>query len=903
MKAVSWWKRSDCGGDSSDVPTHILTLLLIVQDHVQAELSRMMDQVIQETASRGKAEKDKATIEKELAELSSQLFQEANQMVALERMQRLRAESKMNQLEQNLKDTESMMSGQSEQMRGLGGKLEEIEHERDELKKQVEEAQAAATAAAQSAAAISRPYQPTPGNQFTSPPDANNNAVPGTPGGGYRSLQQAAMTIKHPLQYLALDVQPYFEFVVFTKGMARIRKNIVDRRYMNSISESGGMTPGIGSFASAYGQSSSAGHGAHTVTSPKMTQYQSMILKQDQAEALAEALPLSQYTSFPFLKRAQDEDLVATLHLDDAPGLSFFSRGKISNAIIDGQLAIEPAYISLPSDQCCLCGSSLQRFIASHQSTAPKEDPRKKLTRLATGWIPGSGNSTPIKDAQGFTMSALSSALEALTPAKELAGFSFGMSSSNDTSTQNKRLSMSAGPGAGNNNVLSGPRPRDSERNALSASVGASGRPSTGDGSTTSFPLIAAARQNAQVYLFRTQDSDTKYAICPTYCLPRLRAVCDLFTYIRTIQRGLLMEDAPKFLAPAAVSEYGQHTRRLSNQMPPMSATAARGGFATPLATPMLNANRQLVAPAENMKPAGNGNGGASSSTNGSTSTGGTAGLGLTSESTNEAGPVTGLGLDIQKKDFAFTSQNPSTSSLFSEDGTANSSSTAPTSTASSMDGQSAEGQSVAASDRGPSRRPSVEVQTPDGHHKPLVGNDTVHTPAGDQPFKLVLPPSRPRRNTDRPGPSAPGTPTMPSGETVSAVASASSSVPQTQQKSEAPPNAQSTADQPAAAPTAPTSVPVATSAPTMAPPPTSATGNAPPRLPPRNASQQSVNTGSAPRLPTRPPLSKLSTSMSGTTPGSLMAASAAGAAVSASAAGWQEKCWFEVVRLKEATL
>ena len=54
----------------------------------------MMDRVIEETASRGKAESDKASIEGELEQLSSQLFLEANSMVAIERKERLKAERK-----------------------------------------------------------------------------------------------------------------------------------------------------------------------------------------------------------------------------------------------------------------------------------------------------------------------------------------------------------------------------------------------------------------------------------------------------------------------------------------------------------------------------------------------------------------------------------------------------------------------------------------------------------------------------------------------------------------------------------------------------------------------------------------------------------------------------------------
>ena len=194
--------------------------LLVEKDHVQQELTRMMDQVIQETASRGKAVSDKEQIEKELEQLSSQLFQEANTMVAVERMARLRSEKKMEQLEQNLKDTEAMMAGQGEQMRGLGSKLEELEKERDELRHQMDDLANTSTISI-----VSEP-ESMAGTSFASSsgfpssfspeqPLPSTALVPSTPGGPY---PRPTANIPHPLQYLSLDCQPYFEFVVFHKG-------------------------------------------------------------------------------------------------------------------------------------------------------------------------------------------------------------------------------------------------------------------------------------------------------------------------------------------------------------------------------------------------------------------------------------------------------------------------------------------------------------------------------------------------------------------------------------------------------------------------------------------------------------------------------------------------------------
>ena len=634
------------------------------------------------------------------------------------------------------------------------------------------------------------------------------------------------------------------------------------------------------------------------MTSPKPSAYQTAMLKQEQNEALAEALPMSQYTTFPFIKRLQDEDTTATLHLEDAPGLSFFSRGKISNAILDGNLAIEPAYISLPSDQCCMCGASLQRFIASHQTTK-KEDPRITLTRLATGWIPGSGTNTPTKtESSGFSMATLTNALEALTPSRELAGFNFGIPSGEGRPPVRR---TSGGP----NSTLSGPRGSDRER-ALAAS--AASRPATAEGQGN-FPLIAAARQNAQVYLFRTTDSESKYAICPTYCLPRLRAVCDLWTYVRTIQRGLLTEDTPKFVAPPATSEYAQQTRRLSNQMPPPSATTAKGGwqgFASAIATPQINASRQLMLPADAAR--GNGAHSLSSSVNSGKPP-------VIAEEPSSTEAVTGLGLDIQTKDFALQSPNPSTESLASSistaptsaadsASTASTASTAPTEASTSVENlpetatasEAGKDESKAASAE-VIRRPSIEINTPGGEHVIAPGSEV---PPAEGQFKLAWPPARPKRSAARDGASTPSTP-VPEQKDGTFFNHAVS--PKVSQLASAIANAQNqpvqSAGKAAVAASAPTSA--------IAPPPTPVTGpvsanaTAPPKLPPR-ATVPHLHSPGALRLPPRPALSKLSTSTS-SAPQSILANTPAGAAVSVAQQNWQEKAWFEVVRLKETAL
>lgn len=69
----------------------------------------------------------------------------------------------------------------------------------------------------------------------------------------------------------------------------------------------------------------------------------------------------------------------------------------------------------------------------------------------------------------------------------------------------------------------------------------------------TSFALPTYSHpppSHEQIHIFRASDSPTssRYAVCPVYCLARLRAVCEFWTYVRVIERGLLLEEGFRFV-------------------------------------------------------------------------------------------------------------------------------------------------------------------------------------------------------------------------------------------------------------------------------------------------------------------------------------------------------------------
>lgn len=928
-----------------------------------------MDRVIEETASRGKAENDKAHIEQELESLSQSLFQEANTMVAMERKERLRAERKMEQLERNFQDTEQMMTGQSAQMRELGSKIDELEHERDDLRKQVEELQHQLAAAVSSASSQSgnddsedeasgangsnisvrsESIAGTPAVVPSSLPDlqgflsssitsqpslyiplSGNALAPGTPGASARGIM-----IVHPIQFLSFELPPFQEFVLWTKSMMRTRRVIMSRPIVDPNSTVNTAYSAYGGYPAPYAASSMN-------SGSSLPGY---ISEGERQAALKETLQLSQYLHTPFIKRIVEEDSDPTLHLDNAPGLSFFSRRQIATAIIDGDLAIEPAHTSLPSDKCSLCGTSLAKFIASHQVTQPKDDPRKKLTRLATGWIPSSisGTATPTKEAQDrsnskdpWSISALTDALGALTPSREIAGFSFGSGPSEKEKasqghytaynpqnpgsrpTSSSGRSMSSGHRASFGANSAAPPDRKASMPPLNRQASISGKSDAENGSGTKdgvqhdYVLTQSARQQGQIYLFRSLDSTTRYTLCPHYCLPRLRAVCELWTYVRSIHKGLLMEDNPKiYPSPFGTSnEYTKLFRRFTANVQ-SSQTQNANNVIQDIRTPAPGVSRQLGDGFHPHPPSGL----SSSLTNNDKKDANLTDvppiLTTTKSLSGLAGdaPI-GLGLDMENKKTAEPSEiGASSASSNAGDDESSAKPSEPSTAATSTENLPAGSQEdeSAASDAKASGTASVESE-----------------PASANASSAPALPSRPPRSAARSSPMTPSTSgdgaKFPTPSALSITALKGSGVTESdktptqspdlkQGESPAQPiNISSKVDSFA--------VPRSPKTPSSLGP--GGASGAPPALPPRSPRFGGAGRAGPGRISLPTSGLSLSTSLNseggfstasaGTTPGLASAGTAAANSavgpISTMQADWQQKCWYEVIRLKEGVL
>ncbi|THV00716.1 hypothetical protein K435DRAFT_854495 [Dendrothele bispora CBS 962.96] len=109
------------------------TGLLVEKSQVTSELTRLMEKATEEAAQRGQAESARAAIEKDLDDLSANLFDQANTMVAEARYGRFLSEEKLKSAEEALKGAEEAVTMMQQQMQVMQGEKEEAEKSMQEM--------------------------------------------------------------------------------------------------------------------------------------------------------------------------------------------------------------------------------------------------------------------------------------------------------------------------------------------------------------------------------------------------------------------------------------------------------------------------------------------------------------------------------------------------------------------------------------------------------------------------------------------------------------------------------------------------------------------------------------------------------------------------------------------------
>lgn len=567
------------------------TGLLVEKAHVSTEMTRMMDRVIEETKQRGAAESEKAKIEAELDELSASLFNEANRMVAVEKLARHRAEEKSKSMEERLQDTEGIMLEQQKVVADLQKRLDEAQQQQAKKDGDGAAATAAATAQHEMVASSSRQHSSSP-----------------------------------PPLILMLDIVPYQELHAFLNHLRKLRKQLAPfytypydpaRPYLSHRKTSSGNYPtsnsanassSSSSLASSSSSSSSSAtaHNFTPASSADATQTSPFLLAGVSRHKDYPLLPsnceslvsLSSQLSLPFIKRCQEEDSDPCLRLDFAPGLNWLSRRQANTAILDGLLVIEPVfpggkvedeegvrrqYRHLPPAACAMCGMHVVNVPmpggGGHSTGAGGETTTTmaswaqsaalSLRDVAGGSASGSSSLSPSIDSTtsgGGADHASSSPSAGASPKpptlKTARSGLFSSLSSLRAKAGSPKLPLwadgsgessaaQAGDATGNNSAATTPGVTCSSAVDPLSSATADDH-SSHQGSAQPLPV--------PTHIFRLSETATsRYLLCPHHCLARLRAACAFWGYLRSLERQVVLEG--KLAWGDEVAKVGQERR------------------------------------------------------------------------------------------------------------------------------------------------------------------------------------------------------------------------------------------------------------------------------------------------------------------------------------------------------
>lgn len=505
-----------------------------------------MAKVLEETKSRESAVQAHDALQEEIDNLTSSLFTEANRMVAVERFARARAEEKMKSLEESA----GVMDGLFEELQvNLREKVEAWEEKDGEVGALRQQITHLINAGSNGEALVNGngnhgddetiPHDGvggllfSDGNHVTAASNALTMALasPLLPGASSPSLSHNRNTQPVSLlpPRLLTTVLPYQEFLSFINYLRQLRVSVLSKPIEPSGFPQAYATASSSRTTSSHSTSNSLPN--NHVTSPPPPP--------SPAQLLSSHLPLSSHLSQPFLKRCIMEDSDPTLRLDLAPSLGFLSRRNVQTAILDGTLLIEPSSYNapLPGSSCAMCGVGLERYWRGEGEL-----------RLSSqvGNEGGTSGSTA-KNVGGTVMKVLGG-----KGGWGLSSFTGGSSRTSSISTIASVGSSAAGGSSGPSSPIT---VTFGSTTAPPLGLGMNFPPSTPTPGTQTpqdptnpFSFFNPTAQ--QIHIFRATDtSHSRYAICPTYCLPRLRGVCEFWNYVRVMERGLLLEEGFRFVA------------------------------------------------------------------------------------------------------------------------------------------------------------------------------------------------------------------------------------------------------------------------------------------------------------------------------------------------------------------
>ncbi|CAK3783563.1 Hypothetical predicted protein [Lecanosticta acicola] len=312
---------------------------LVKRSETDKVMARLRVDLGSEKAARLAAEKARKQTDAELENLTTQLFEEANNMVAAARKDTEAAEKRIAQLKSELQNRDMLLDAQAAQLQDLKGTMERLQ------------------------------TQTPPGADPSVPstPVMTNTAI-------FDALQQSpnASTLsdlppEHPLHFSQL-ISPVLRND--TTGYTDFQDLLLLARRLGAPSRtnSNAGTPSLGG---------SVGSAAST-SSPILPGSFSFAGNSSPSSSLGGSIPPLKDSKF--YKRVLTEDIEPTLRLDLAPGLSFLSRRTVLGSLLQGTLAVEPYPHNKHYFACTLCGESRRnepyqrkyRFRTSEDDNASK---------------------------------------------------------------------------------------------------------------------------------------------------------------------------------------------------------------------------------------------------------------------------------------------------------------------------------------------------------------------------------------------------------------------------------------------------------------------------------------------------------------------------------------------------
>ncbi|KAL9054926.1 MAG: hypothetical protein Q9162_003867 [Coniocarpon cinnabarinum] len=324
--------------------------VLVKWADIERKEERLERQMAEEQKKRDSAERQRKGMESELENLTGQLFEEANAMVAQARHEKQESDRRADMFKTKLEDTEVLLQSQQAQLKQLKEVLSEERHRnRDSIH-----------------SATTAPATPVIGSNGGDKISSATMRAPMHTRNAHSC--QSLPPPESPLYFdhlihpvVRTDVQSYEDFLSLLRtnrgstppsrsasGSYNVGLNVLGLVSKDSSSQST-VIPSIRSAINPASRSTS------NQTTPTPGSGQSP--RPDDSEGPGVSLKDTKY-----FKRALTEDIEPTLRLDSAPGLSWLGRRTVLASITSGRLIVEPfpprhAYHS-PAFACSMCGET-----------------------------------------------------------------------------------------------------------------------------------------------------------------------------------------------------------------------------------------------------------------------------------------------------------------------------------------------------------------------------------------------------------------------------------------------------------------------------------------------------------------------------------------------------------------